>query len=39
MTKGIFISNSILDRVRVEDIIVGILINRNLLGLFLVNSS
>ncbi len=36
--KGILINNFILDRVRVEDII-GILINRNLLRLFLINSS
>ncbi len=28
-----------LNGVRVEDIVIGILANRNLLGLFLVNSS
>jgi len=39
ITKGILINNLILDRVRVEDIIISILINKNLLELFLVNNS
>jgi len=37
VTKGILIDNLILDGVRVEDVVVGVL--TNLSGLFLVNSS